>query len=163
MATIFTKINLALIAAGVLLYSSALAESFVKFGKGVSNSSHSDLISIGFRDKLFDVFVYQYEGGIWLDPSGGGRKTSAILGASLGIEVKSGDLVFRSVHGPSFISTPDAYIGGYFPNFNHDVYLGLRDKNDYSVGVSYKHVSNAGLMPPNLGRDFVSVDIGIPW
>ena len=146
----------------------ALAESFAKYGIGVYKSAEltaaeTKIFSLGFRDDLLGPFVYQYEGGIWFDSAGSGRKTSAFFDAGLGIEVRSGDLVLRSTHGLAFISTPDSYLGGYFPNFNHDLYVGIRDKTGNAIGLSYKHISNAGLMPPNVGRDFITVDLGIPW
>ena len=155
--------------AGSIGYSkTCLSESFIKIGSGVTSPAGAGAVdvsmtSFGFRDQILGALVYQYEAGLWLDSAGNGRKSSALFNICIGLEVVSGPVVARSVHGPAFISTPDSRLGGYFPNFNHDIYLGLRDRRGNAVGLTYKHVSNAGLMPPNVGRDFLSVDIGIPW
>lgn len=152
----------------ILIPHRALAESFYKYGVGVFKSaevrpSEAKVISLGFRDDLFGPFVYHYEAGLWIDSAGKGRSSSAFFDAEMGVEAVSGDLVLRSTHGLAFISTPDAYIGGYFPNFVHDIYVGIRGKSGNAIGLNYKHLSNAGLMPPNIGRDFISIDVGIPW
>lgn len=147
----------------IMLPCRSLADSFLKYGTGVINSKESKMISTGFRNNLFDSLVYQYEGGIWLDYAEKGRKSSFFFDASAGIEATAGELVLRSTHGIAFISTPDVNIGGYLPNFNHDLYIGIRGKNGNSIGLNYKHISNLGLMPPNIGRDFVSIDLGVPW
>lgn len=145
-----------------------LAESYLKYGVGVFNSasnkfSETKAISLGYRDRLLGPFVYQYGGGIWIDSAGNGRKGSGVFDISIGIEAVSKDLVLRSAHGIATISTPDAYLGGYFPNFVHDLYVGMRDQRGVAIGLSYRHISNAGLMSPNMGRDFLFVDLGIPW
>lgn len=166
MLKIFVSVLVALLI--LLAPYRALADSFLKYGIGLSRSAESSasetkMFSLGFRDQLFGGLVYQYEGGMWIDSASKGRMSSAFFDAGIGLEVRSGDLVLRSIHGVAFISTPDSYLGGYFPNFNHDIYVGIKDSNENSIGISYKHISNAGLMPPNVGRNFVSIDLGIPW
>lgn len=57
------------------------------------------------------------------------------------------------MNGIGFISDTDVYLGGHL-EFNHNLYIGIKDKHDKSIGLSYRHISNAGLFMPNVGRDF---------
>lgn len=140
---------------GILFLSQAcFAESFFRHGPSIPSSDSSVMSSIGFRDNLIGSVIYQYEAGAWLGP-----KSSFFSNASLGIEIKVSYLVLRSVHGLAFVSAPDSQINSYFPNLNHDLYMGLRDSSGSSVGVNYKHVSAT----PGTGRSFISIDLGIAW
>ena len=65
--------------------------------------------------------------------------------------------------GPTLISSTDVALGGYF-QFNETAYLGIRDPNtDDSIGIAYNHFSSAGLESPNVGKDFMCLEIKFPF
>lgn len=154
----------------ILTYSTpAPAEDYLLYGLGIANSAkyeqvETKVIGIGYRDQTILGLTQQVELGHFSDSTQlDGRLSSWWAGYSLGIEVQSPTgLVLRLMIGPSLISTPDAYLGGYF-QFNNDAFAGLRDESGKSIGVSYKHLSSAGLESPNVGRDFLLFQVAVPW
>jgi hypothetical protein len=105
---------------------------------------------------------YQLEAGYFNDIGGGGRKSSAWFGTSIGIEVNAYPLTLRQMIGPAVLTNTDVYLGGPF-QFNNDIYVGLKDKSERSIGVTYKHFSSAGIYQPNIGRDLILIQVGLPW
>lgn len=161
-----------LIVAGVTAFTYLLItddgypEDYASFAVGVANSgkaslTETKLFNFGHRDKFLFGLSYQYEVGGWIDIAGQGRKGSGYGAYQIGVET-DGPIFARVMVGPALITTPDAYLGGAF-NFTEDFYLGLSGKNGNTIGVLYKHVSNAGLEPPNMGRDFAGVTVSIPF
>lgn len=63
--------------------------------------------------------------------------------------------------GVGFITHPDRKLGSNF-QFFQDVEMGVRDDKGRTFGVFFKHVSNAGIVPPNIGRDYFGLSVGIP-
>ena len=47
--------------------------------------------------------------------------------------------------------------------FGHDTGIGFKDKRGVAVDLSYRHFSNAGLWPPNYGRNFIVMRLTVPW
>lgn len=153
------------VAMGVCLHS-ASAGTYIGYGVGVGHSAEhgateTKVLNLGYRDDLFLGLSYQMEVGYFNDIAGNGRKSSAWVGPSLGVEVNAYPLTLRQMIGPSFLSTTDSYLGGHF-QFNNDLYVGLKDKQDRSIGVNYKHLSSAGIYQPNIGRDLILVQVGLP-
>lgn len=156
-----------LILVTLLMYPlKSLAESFYGYGLGVSQSAkqsraETKILHLGYRENLLFGIVHQLELGLWADSAGKGRSSSAFISYSLGVEVDYYGLVLRSVHGPTVISNTDAYLGGYFPQVNTEAYIGLRDKRGNSAGFMYRHISSAGIYKPNIGRDFIQIEVGL--
>jgi hypothetical protein len=146
----------------------AHAESYMTGALGVANSgkdslSESKFFNFGYRDDFGFGLTYQYEGGFWTDIAGNGRKGSAYAAYQLGVTVDNSPVVARVMAGPALISTPDAYLGGVFPQFTEDFYFGMKDHRGNGVGVKYKHISSAGIVQPNVGRDYLGLEVSIPW
>jgi hypothetical protein len=161
------KFSLLIILLASLCSSDAKAGSFWRYGLGVGNSAEKSvaetkLLSFGYEEDWFGPFIKQYEVGAYFDTAGGGRTSSGFGNISMGIEVNPGYLVLRSVHGVGAITTPDSVLGGWF-QFNNDITLGIKDNHHNMIGLTYKHISSAGIYKPNRGRDFVVLQAEIPW
>lgn len=165
--TIRIALVLVVVMTVLLLFSDNVkADDYANAMIGVANSgksspSESKLLAFGHRDPLALGLSYQYEFGGWADRAGNGRKSSGYGAFQVGVE--AGDYtVARVMFGPTLITTPDAYLGGHF-NFAEDFFFGIRGKSGNTVGIIYKHVSNAGLTEPNMGRDFGGVQVSVPF
>lgn len=120
------------------------------------------VFSLGYEDEWIGPFIHQYEFGLFADASGHDRKSSGFGFYSVGVEVDPGYMVLRSLWGIGLISTPDSMLGGMF-QFTQDFLVGLRGKNGNTIGIDYKHISSAGIEIPNKGRDFMTIQVEIPW
>lgn len=150
----------------ILITSVSKADDYMTAAVGVFNSgkdSHAEskFINVGHRDSTILGLTYQYEIGGWTDTASHSRSGSVYGALQAGVETDG--LVFaRVMTGPALITSPDSYLGGYL-NFTEDFYIGLKGPNSNTVGIKYKHISNAGLTQPNLGRDFAGFEVSIPY
>jgi hypothetical protein len=124
--------------------------SQVKFGK------------IGLQENLWSVLKQRFNVGAWLDSRGEGRTNSGFTGYQLGFDVQNEMFEASIWSGPTYITTPDIALGGNL-QFNETIFFGIKDRQDDSIGVAYNHFSSAGLEMPNLGRDFMCVEIKFPF
>jgi len=112
-------------------------------------------ISVGFQRPL-DGYSVRFELGAW----GGGPGQPSVYGSFLvGMTVSPNEFGAEShvALGPTYISTPDSVLGGHF-QINTEFGLGMKDKLFYQ-GVLYKHLSSAGIYQPNIGRDFLMLQL----
>lgn len=145
----------------------ANAGTYLGYGVGIGHSAENGatetkVLNLGYRDELFLGLTWQLEAGYWNDIAGGGRKSSAWFGPSIGVEVTAYPLTLRQMIGPSVITSKDSLLGGNY-QFNNELFVGLYDKKGRSIGGKYKHFSSAGIFQPNVGRDLILVEVGIPW
>lgn len=154
------------------LFSSTQAhaqEMFFGYGLGVFNSAKNSPVevkvsNVGYRLGMSKGFYWQLKGGYWGEGSGDhSRSSSFYVSTGPGLLVDLRPIELRSGWSVATISRPDAYLGGRFPQFNGEIYGGLRDKNDNGIGLKYEHISSAGLVVPNEGRDFVLLEISWRW
>lgn len=140
----------------------------IKYGSNVPSESErigrTKAIFISYQDVMFGPLIHQFEAGTWFDNSGiEGRKSSGLLGYSLGVNANAGSFFAQALVGPSFITATDSNLGGPL-QFNNDFGFGIKDQHTGgSIGITYKHVSSAGLELPNKGRDFIMFRVGVPW
>ena len=150
----------------MLLSSPAIAAEGY-FGKymvsAVESPTYQKGLSIG-RQSEWSVFETKTEGGFWVDNSKRpGAKCSAFISYSLGIEPRAGAFYVNMFQGVAALSNTDTVLGGHL-QFVEDVGLGVRDQEkNVAIGLFYKHISSAGIFLPNYGRDFVGVQVMIPW
>jgi len=147
--------------------TTANAGSFGKYGVGILSSAEygaaaTKIFSLGYEEDWFGPFIHQYELGLFADSSGHDRLSSGFGFYSVGVEVNPGYLVVRSLWGVGLITSPDSMLGGNF-QFTQDFLIGLRDNRRNMIGFVYKHISSAGLELPNKGRDFITLQVEIPW
>lgn len=150
----------------MLLSTPALAAEGY-FGKymvsATGEASSQKGLSFG-RQSEWSIFETKTEGGFWVDNTGRqGAEGSTFLSYSVGIEPRWGALYLNVFQGVAVLSNKDTVLGGHF-QFVEDVGLGIRDQEKgTAVGVFYKHISSAGIYKPNVGRDFLGVQVMIPW
>lgn len=152
---------------GLMLLMSSYAEADslnFGYGVGVANSASSYIgevktITLGINREIWNGIFYQTDVGIWAD-SQAGRSSSGFGNFSLGLEVNPGYFVIRSSWGLAVVTHTDFYLGGNFPNFKQDLFIGVRDHKDNTIGINYSHLSSAGIHLPNVGRDFITIQLG---
>lgn len=139
---------------------------YFKYGLGVFHSAEPRFttvktLALGVQFPLGPHLVQQIEAGAWTDTSGvDGRRGTLYGGWSAGIDVNAGYLNLQSLWGVAGITHTDSMLGGHF-QFHQDLFLGLKDKQGRYIGANYSHFSSAGLSSPNLGRDLLSLKIGV--
>lgn len=154
----------------ILLCSASYAdETFGSYGLGAFNSAKNSaaevkVANLGYRAEIYNGFYWQFKGGYWGEGSGDPtRKSSFYASTGPGLTIDLRPVELRSGWGICAISNPDSYLGGRFPQFNGELYVGLRDKHDNGLGVKYEHISSAGLITPNDGRDFYILELSQKW
>ena len=146
-------------------------ELSVAYGLGVFNSAKSSIAetktaNLAYRYFLVPGIYLQSRAGFWGDGSRNENRRSSSYGSlGPGIEVDLKPIELRSGWGVAYISTPDSFLGARTSQFNGDLYVGVRDKNSNGIGMSYGHISNAGIKPGvvNKGRDFLVLEISKKW
>jgi hypothetical protein len=93
----------------------------------------------------------------WAEPNG----VCLVFGIHPAIHVVTpSGLTSRIGVGPVFITQTDDRLSSLI-EFHIQARFGL-DAGFFETGLQFDHFSNAGLVPPNLGRDIGSVYIGFP-
>ncbi len=117
------------------------------------------LVSGGYQHKLAGLFDYQLEGGFFVDnPT---HSKTVFISPSVGI-TSSNPLIYSKVFvGPTLITHTDEHLSTPY-QFNIDLEAGIKDTRGNTIGVGYKHFSNAQLCNgcSNLGRDFLYLRVG---
>ena len=109
------------------------------------------------------IFDYKYEFGGWVDNVSSDRKSAGYASASLGIEPKFSDWFYiNSFWGVALITNTDTQLSTPY-EFMQDLGVGVKDSRGVRIGTGYKHISNAGIKQPNRGRDFLFINLQIPW
>lgn len=144
-------------------------EAFLGYGVGIFNDANYELgqnkyLELGVRYGLWDGLYLQLKGGLWGESSPDRSRTGGgWLSSGLGLEVNLNAVEIRSGWGLAAISSPDSQLGGNFPQFNGELYLGLRDKKGDGIGLQVEHISCASFCNPNVGRDFVTLQLSQKW
>jgi|SRR5581483_378658 len=140
--------------------------TFFKYGVGIPKDNDKlgsvKNFSFGYQGETSLFFDYKYEAGLWADSNGDGRSSSGYGAASLGLEPRLGTFYVHSFWGLAYITNTDTQLSTNI-EFMQDFGLGLRDSRGVGIGLGYKHVSNAGIKLPNRGRDFLCIQMQIPW
>lgn len=144
-------------------------EAFLSYGVGTfasarDSGAETKVINGGYRLELINGFYWQFKSGYWKDMSGDPTRKDSLYfstGPTMLIDLRPVEI--RTGIGLSGITNPDSYLGGYFPQFNEELYVGGRDKNGNGIGVKYEHISSAGIIQPNVGRDFLILEISTKW
>lgn len=150
---------------------SAARADEIDFGYGIgafdSAKDSNAEVKVGtltYRTELFRGFYWQAKVGYWGDGSSDrSRHNSAYVSSGPGLLIDLNPVEIRSGWGLAAITNTDSYLGGHFPQFNGEAYVGLRDKHGAGIGVSYEHISSAGIVSPNQGRDFFILHISEKW
>ena len=147
-------------------YSRADEQFFVDGGLGIFNTAGDTLpqvkfMKMGMQEDLWGPLKQRFVGGAWADSSGGGRMSGGFTGYQFAFEVTNSVLQASIASGPVLISTPDTSLGGVF-QLNESIFLGVADKSHDSIGIVYNHFSSAGIEMPNLGKDYLGLEVKFP-
>jgi len=137
--------------------------TFFKYGVGLNEDIKTvKTFTLGYQAPLFAIFDYQLEGGMFNDS----KQTQGLIAfsnVSIGVSTFTTSGIYAKIFfGPALISQTDTRLSSIF-EFNHDLEFGFVDKKGLSIGVNYKHMSNAGIVLPNYGRDLLLLKIQFPW
>lgn len=153
---------------GLLLIASlnvkASDEVFVKYNVNVANGSVADAkaLGVGYVTDLNNIFKIKYEVGHIFDHRRG-AKDSYFGFVGLGIQPEFGPVFINFFQNIGGITTIDKYLGGRF-QFNEELGLGVKDqRTKVAISMFYSHISNAGLVQPNMGKDFGGLKFVLPW
>ena len=161
-ARIFAQWGVASSHPGTTKYSDV---KFVEFGKSGSEGKLAYTCGIG---GWHDGSGYVGGSGITIKDvntghvhSKGGElqekaRDSFFVETLLGVEPISDHFYISYKLGPAIISHTDALLGSNL-QIGHELSFGMRDNKEVRVGIVLKHFSNAGLLKPNLGRDFIGL------
>ncbi len=144
------------------------SDQFVLDGAlGVFNTKGSSLsqdkfAKLGVQEDLWFALKQRFNVGGWLDNRGPNYANTAFGGYQLGFEV-SNDVLQASIWtGPTLLTATDSQLGGLF-QFNETIFFGIKDRDYESIGIVYNHFSSAGIENPNIGRDFMGLEIKMPF
>ena len=121
---------------------------------------HIDVKGLSLAHYLHaDPLVFKTEAGVL---SSAGNFTGFIFGGA-GVQPTYGPIFVYFIQSVGLVNNPDgSYLSGNF-QFSEDVGVGFRDKNNNtSIGLGFKHISNAGIVAPNNGRDLLNLEIRLP-
>ncbi len=137
----------------------ARAELSIEVGAGVFYTE-STLVLLGLTqpaNSLFGVHSYwQYNAGGW-----DGRRETSLMGLARGLEWRLPRTRLRLSSGASYISSTNGRLSSNFEFYEQ--FLIQRRIADTNVALSYRHWSNANIRQPNLGMDFVGLQVEKTW
>lgn len=140
----------------ILLICSTSYGGDLRIGGGLSNNDDTKgqrLFRVEYLDYFSDTFMYKFEEGVF-------NGINMYIAGSVGLQIQSDSGIFaRYFLGPSYVFNKDTRLASPF-EFNHDLELGIRDKSGLEISMGLKHMSNAGLVEPNPGRDFITINLG---
>lgn len=143
-------------------------EGFVGYGLGILRGADTFLgqtkyLNLGYREFMWEGLYWQNKlGALGEGGPDQTRRGGVYFASGLGLEVDLQPIELRGGGSLAGITSPDSQLGGYF-EFNEDVSLGLRDKKGSGIALQYNHLSCASFCSPNLGRDFVILELSQKW
>jgi len=127
----------------------------IRSGTGISNTRTSRIFALTFEKSLRDNWHYRAGGGFWIDNRP--NKNSTYYGEFL-IGKQAGD--FDGFHlaldvGFLWMTATDDLLGSHY-QLTEELTIGYK-----SIDFTYKHISNAGIIRPNIGRDYILLNLRI--
>ena len=128
----------------------------LSFGPTLNGNTNPKMAGIGYEHTWANASLLAECRGIFSSPING----ACGLTLSARVETSSG-MFIRVGAGPAYYFRVDDRVSSNW-NANLQGAVGLT-QGGWAIGVLWVHYSNAGLVPPNLGRDFIGpvVEIGL--
>lgn len=151
----------------LLISSTAIAGPTLKIGGCIDEDQvislfNNKFAAIGYQNHIKNtIFDYQIEGGYFADATKGILQQTLFAGPSIGLSIENSGHYTKVFFGPSIVSHTDERLSIPF-EFNADFEFGFQDSRGVGMGIGFKHMSSAGLGSPNLGRDFLYLQISLP-
>lgn len=133
-----------------------------QFGSRGSSLSQDKFAKVGIQEEIWGPFQQRFNLGGWLDTRGPGYSSAAFTGYQVGYEVSNSIFQASVWTGPTIISATDQVLGGYF-QLNETIFFGIVDRDRDAIGMVYNHLSSGPLATPNLGRDYLGLEIKVPF
>lgn len=133
-----------------------------KNASNVGAGNAERLYSLEALFPISDAQRLKVEGGGWLSRQSD-RQSMYFISASWGYraQLPLGGVFFEAFVGPAWVSRLDARQSSHI-QIKHDLGVGWTDAKGWGLGLGYSHLSNAGIAPPNLGRDFLGMRFLLP-
>jgi hypothetical protein len=149
----------------LLAQTASAGEGYFRYGFGIWDDVPQGTVkyfSLGYQEPLGSVIRLQGDIGLITD-SNVGRASSGILSLSTGPRTRLGPFYAECLWGVGYLTHPDgSRLSGHL-QFVNDVSVGLVGENGATFGLSFRHISNAGISQPNIGRDFLTLRVGIEF
>jgi len=144
----------------VLTLSNPAVADEVTLGYGVNTNwqtAQYRAVHADYRRPLYKKLWHKVGGMYWFQ---GGGKDGAIATYSLGARVRNEVLYADLYWGTGYLFWPDnARLSGHL-QFKNDVGFGIA-ADGVDLGIVYTHISNAGIVQPNQGMDFLMFQVKI--
>ncbi len=128
----------------------------IAFGPSVNGNTNPKMGALGYEKVLGNLSLRAHTGFIFSDPWN--HFVAGVV--SLRVETAAGAYM-RTGLGPAWFHHVDDRLSSRW-EFNISTAIGLVDVGGAAVGLQHDHFSNAGLVPPNLGSDHVSLVVEVP-
>ncbi len=102
-----------------------------------------------------DSSGYKVKAENWTSPE---VSNSAFVEMLMGVEPYADRFYMTYKAGPAIITNTDCLLGSNI-QVAHEFGLGMKDLRGVKVGLVLKHFSNAGIVKPNVGRDFIGLRV----
>lgn len=153
------------LAALFMLLGRAHGYSYGEFGGCLAHAAGSKLgdakyVEFGYGEQL-NTFDWQIGVGGWADNTAKPTwdvNNAVYTQAQLGLETRREGLYVSYFLGPAYISKTDALLGSNF-QISHTLGIGIVDSRGVHIGLVVKHMSNAGVVRPNWGRQWAGVRV----
>lgn len=140
---------------GACLCFSAKADDIVTvgFGPSLNGNTHPQEFALGYEKTFGELSIYTHCGAIFE------QETNGYCAVVLGVHIETPSGIFtRAGVGPAYVLRTSDRLSSH-GNANIVVAVGVY--NGHAFGdLEYGHLSNAGLVPPNLGDDHALAQIG---
>ena len=148
---------LILLAASNICWADSL---YFKIGPtlNIPNGAANKMFSLGLSESITSLWDYQFEVGTFTNLTNGSLLYWSL---EVGPTLDFGAFYTKFLTGPAMISYTNQYLNTAV-QISSDLEMGLKDRRDITMGLGYKHFSNAGITSPNLGRDFLYLKLSIP-
>ena len=144
----------------LLCLSRANAQVTIEIGTSFTHSQNANLVLVGVTTPAKRLFgsdsYYQFNAGGWT-----GSSSAYLIGVARGLQWDFSHATMRLSLGGSLISNTSDSLSTSFEFYEQ--LLIQRHIGGVDLGLSYRHWSNAGIKTPNVGMNFIGVQVKATW
>ncbi len=137
-----------------------------KYGMGLNDQKPTGSIKLfSLREESYEVGpIYSAkEVGLWVDRISSDRNGACFGKYQMGVKpgARNRGIYAKAFWGVELQSSTDSQLGGII-QFSQDAGLGIKDQDSF-LEAGYTHISSAGIWSPNIGRDFITLSLGVSF